>query len=870
MMPPPDEEAQSTAQIAAAQPTAFISNVPLPPRLELHGNLAQNWSKWRQVWTAYKTVTNLISQPSPFRVAAFITCIGPDALDIHNGLAFENELDKNNIDKILDLWNSYCLGETNVIYERFKFNNRSQTPDESVDAYAAALRAMAATCNFGNLRDELIRDRIVCGISHIAVQQKLLQEPKLTLNRCLDIARSAETTTAQLKVITGHIDDSNNEVHAEGKWQRNQNTNGPRRNVISDCKYCGGEHGWKKEYCPAYGKICDHCGKKNHFAATCLQRKHAGKRDYNTTPRVHAVSKSPDDILCVDYDAQGHLHIHTVSKSQYKSKLFAQIILFDQTITMQIDSGASCNVLPEKYVPLGTEIQHSKQSLTLYSKASLPVVGTCNLQIKNPRNALCYDFPFVVIKGDYMPLLGSQAAQQMQLITVQFDNIDEPSTINCFSCSSAFPSQTAAREPFPHHEANVSPSKPSATGLTREYIMKNYADVFEGLGHMPGTLHLDIDTTVAPVAMPPRRVPLALKSRLKDELDRLEALGVITKVTKPTDWVSNLVVSEKPNGILRVCIDPQHLNQALKRSLYPLPIIEDILPDLDDVKVFSKVDLKEGYLQIELDDESTDLTTFHTPWGRWKFLRMPFGIKPASEHFQHRFDQALEGLSGIYAVADDALVTGKGKTLSEATRNHDENMIALLKRCQECQIKLNADKFKFKCNEVTFIGHLLTPDGIRPDPAKIKAILEMEKPTDVSGVQRLIGMVKYLGKFLSSLSDICEPLRRLTHKDTIWHWKNEHDKAFQDIKMQSQKHLCSNFLTQTCHLKGKGMHPPKVLDLSYYKMAGLLHIPVGHSQQLNKITVKLKKSFWHKFLEWSKITNMFMGVKSPYGLITNP
>ena len=110
--------------------------------------------------------------------------------------------------------------------------------------------------------------------------------------------------------------------------------------------------------------------------------------------------------------------------------------------------------------------------------------------------------------------------------------------------------------------------------------------------------------------MPPSRVPLALKSRLKD---RLEALGVITKVTKPTDWVSYLFVSEKLDGKLQVCIDPQHLNKALERSLYPIPIIEDILPDLDDVMVFSKVDLKEGYLQIELDSESTDLTTFHTP-----------------------------------------------------------------------------------------------------------------------------------------------------------------------------------------------------------------------------------------------------------------
>ena len=183
---------------------------------------------------------------------------------------------------------------------------------------------------------------------------------------------------------------------------------------------------------------------------------------------------------------------------------------------------------------------------------------------------------------------------------------------------------------------------------------------------------------------------------------------------------------------------------------------------------------------------------------------MPFGIKPASEHFQHCFYQPLEGLSGIYAVADDALVTGKGKTRSEATRNHDEIMIALLKRCQECHIKLNADKFKVKCNEVTFIGHLLTPDGIRPDPAKIKAILEMEKPTDVSGVQRLIGMVKYLGKFLSSLSDICEPLRRLTHKDTIWHWKNEHNRAFQDIRNAVTKAPVLKFFDPNMPLEGQG------------------------------------------------------------------
>jgi len=132
---------------------------------------------------------------------------------------------------------------------------------------------------------------------------------------------------------------------------------------------------------------------------------------------------------------------------------------------------------------------------------------------------------------------------------------------------------------------------------------------------------------------------------------------VIKKEEEPTDWVSSLVVTEKPNGKLRVCIDPQHLNKALKRSHYSVPVIEDILPELADVKVFSKADLKDGFLQIQLDQESSKLTTLQTPWGRYRYLRMPFGISSAPECFQRNLDQNLEGLEGIYKVADDILIT---------------------------------------------------------------------------------------------------------------------------------------------------------------------------------------------------------------------
>ena len=194
-------------------------------------------------------------------------------------------------------------------------------------------------------------------------------------------------------------------------------------------------------------------------------------------------------------------------------------------------------------------------------------------------------------------------------------------------------------------------------------------------------------------------------------------------------------------------------------------MIEEILPELSKTKVFSEVDLKEGFLQVELDEESSKLNVFQTPWGRYRFHRMPFGITPAPEIFQMKLDQNLEGLKGVLKIADDILITGQGETEREADENYHKNLTSLLDRCRERNIKLNKKKFTFKCDDVQFIGHLLTKEGLKPDPAKVKAIISMKKPDDVAAVQRLMGLVKYLSKFLSDLSQICEPIRRLTHKD---------------------------------------------------------------------------------------------------------
>lgn len=169
-------------------------------------------------------------------------------------------------------------------------------------------------------------------------------------------------------------------------------------------------------------------------------------------------------------------------------------------------------------------------------------------------------------------------------------------------------------------------------------------------------------------------MPIAIEEKLKEELDRLKGLNIITPVNVPTSWISATVITLKKNGNVRLSVDPKPLNQALKHNHYPLLTIEDVLPELSNARCFTVLDAKNGFWHVSLDKESSYATTFGTPWGRYRWLRMPFGISPAPEEFQRRLAQALAGLNGCKAIADDILVFGCGANDEEAVRDHDEKL----------------------------------------------------------------------------------------------------------------------------------------------------------------------------------------------------
>ena len=153
-------------------------------------------------------------------------------------------------------------------------------------------------------------------------------------------------------------------------------------------------------------------------------------------------------------------------------------------------------------------------------------------------------------------------------------------------------------------------------------------------------------------------MPIALHAKLKAELDRMEYLRVIDRVTEQTDCVNSLVVVQTPNGQIRVFLDPKNLNKAIKRHHYQLPTAEDILSRMSGAKFFSELDASSGYWQICVDKESSKLLTFNSPFGRYKFNRLPFGVHHASEVFQADVSEILEGLEGVQNSQDDIIIWG--------------------------------------------------------------------------------------------------------------------------------------------------------------------------------------------------------------------
>ena len=241
------------------------------------------------------------------------------------------------------------------------------------------------------------------------------------------------------------------------------------------------------------------------------------KRNQETKPTKHSVNQFEAD--------ESEEEINAITQ-KHSSKILATMKIGEKEVEMLVDSGASCNVLPIRYLPKGTMIEKSSHTLKMYSKSA---IGKAKVPLVNPENAERYLIDFTIVDGNFTPLLGLKTAHTQKILSLE-----------------DMPSQDVEKPQF-----------------TKEAVLSEHSDVFrEELGCMQGKIHLETEPNVAPTVMPPRRIPIALKEKLKNELDRPTKRKAISSVQEPTDWVSCMIAAQKPDRNIRLCIDPHYLKGA--------------------------------------------------------------------------------------------------------------------------------------------------------------------------------------------------------------------------------------------------------------------------------------------------------------------
>ncbi|XP_045182664.2 uncharacterized protein K02A2.6-like [Mercenaria mercenaria] len=618
--------------------------------------------------------------------------------------------EKNSLDTYFNNFEQYCQPKSNRIYARYRFRSRTQQEGEMFEQYVTDLKVLLRDCGYPvEMNEDLVRDQIVFGIRSQKIREKLINEGSdLTLQKTLDIARTVEMSQVQCQSMTkqdiGAVKLKTKAQQPKPFWRKkeaassNPHVRNPKGNqshqMSKQCGNCGRKSHAKGTVCPAYGQICLSCRKPNHFAKVCRSKRNISE--------LQVSGLLPD--------LENNFIVDTISLDQTQNQAFITIEVGPKykDVEFKLDTGSHVNIIPRSIwncLGIHDPLRPTDRKLTAYDGTYLKVDGQANLKVRHKDTAVVSLEEFYVVNTSSTPLLGLKTCISMNLIMINVDNLD--------------------------------------MALNKEDVLSRYPDIFQGIGQLPGECEIHLKQDAIPVIHPPRRVPVAVHDKLKAELQMMLEKRVIQKVSEPTEWVNSLVTVEKGNGKLRICLDPKDLNNAIKRPHYPSKTLDEILPDLAGSSVFSKLDARSGYWSIKLTEKSFYLTTFNSPFGRFRFLRLPFGLLCSQDMFQQKMDECLEGLQGIKTIVDDIVVFGKDRA------EHDRNFDRLMTRCSEKGIRLNPEKMEIGKSQISFFGHLLTSDGLKMDPSKVRAIKEMPPPTCKSELETVLGMVTHFTEILS-------------------------------------------------------------------------------------------------------------------------
>ncbi|KAK7105840.1 hypothetical protein V1264_017168 [Littorina saxatilis] len=702
------------------------------------------WQAWRERFARFRLASKLNKEDGDVQVSSFIYAMGAQAESIFKQFALTAEQQKS-FDIVAQRFDTHFTPKRNLIHERALFHQRSQQQGETIEEYVRDLFKLAEFTEFPD-RDNTIRDRVVLGVTDQNLSQKLQLEPDLDLDKAVTMARQHEQVKAQMaeqRGVSSNVDEVNKSSVGGSSFQRGRGRNHGHRGGAqgfsghrgSSSSHRGGSSSHRGGSTSQRGgrqsgqRSCYKCGNSPHERGTVCPAMGKTCRACGKSNHFQSVCRSKQTLDNLTNSEQGEkFFLGSLETTENEPPWRVSLSIGNRVVNFKIDTGADVSVISESEFNKMSPRPKLHTSHAKLESPGGPVENMGQFVAQTSFKGKRTTFRVYVLRGETDSLLSRSTALKLGLVK----RLDEMNNLA-------------------------------------------FGDIGVPVKCDPIKIVLNEDAEPYSISVP-RRVPIPLLPKVERELQRMLSDGIIEKVTEPTDWCAPIVPVLKKNGNVRICVDLKRLNRSVKRERYTLPTLEDMTHKLAGAKVFTKLDATSGFWQIPLQEESAKLTTFMTPFGRFYFKRLPFGISLAPEIFQRTMEDMLQGIDGVVCFMDDVVVSGD----SEA--EHDERLRQVLERVRQAGLKLNKEKCEFRKTKLDFLGHTISQDGIQPDLSKVKAIIEMTEPQDVSELRRFLGMVNYLGRFIPNLADILKPLNALLHKDTQWIWDSEQRQAFEQVK----------------------------------------------------------------------------------------
>ncbi|XP_046802727.1 uncharacterized protein K02A2.6-like [Lucilia cuprina] len=728
---------------------SFMQNFPGPSS---SGNMDQqmvpafhSFDKDRQNWDSYLQqlkqhfLAYTVSSPEKQK-SFFLSWIGTEMFDLLKNLFGSSNLELQTFSMLTEKLTEHFKVSHHIVAARYEFFKKEMRNNQTYKEWVADLRGLARECKFicsseacsASFVDDMIRDHIIVHTPHDAVRAASLQKQQATLADVLLIAESFESTTKTVAVIKENINDESIQVNAVTKHNLQTHKNNVKQNLFKSCSGCFVSH--KRENCKFRFATCNKCGKKGHISPVCMSENintnKRNKRNYN---------RRDIDIIETIFDVTG------VVKNK-DSKSFIQLEIFNQIVNFQMDSGASISIITLKtYRKLNRpKLIQTKRMLYGFGKKEIPVLGEIHTTVKcggQRKNVV-----IVVVNtevGDN--LFGYDLFRKFGFEIQQIKTI------------------TAVSVTF---SKNIND------------LLAKYKDIFEpALGvikHFKANIRLKSDAQ--PRFFKTRQIPYAQMPQFKQEIERLINEGIL-KPVKFSEWASPIVLAKKPNNSIRICGDFKvAVNAQIDIEQYPLPTRDNLLHIIRNGKYFSTIDLKDAYLQMQLDDESKKIMVINTPAGLFQYQRLPYGVASAPAIFQKYVEQLLTGIEGCGNYLDDIIIS------APTIEKHFELLEKILVILKSNGIKCKKEKCQFLKDNITYLGCQISSNGILPDESGVRAVKNLKPPSDIKELEAFMGKVNYYHSFVPNFSNLAAPINMLRRKGVPFKWGTAQQQAFNQLK----------------------------------------------------------------------------------------